>query len=311
MPEGWQYLRKQDAFLKDGTIFHENKNRILTWLCQDKIERVSAVFLTRRCGTIKVLTGQLEEKMLRLFIIAGAAGAALIAFMFIRAGRTNICRHEFAVLKEGCSQNLLFISDIHNRAVKEKDLLTGEEIDAVLIGGDLTESGTRTGVIDRNLARLASVGPLYFVWGNNDYQRRKVLQRLFQKYSVTELNNSSVPMGGGCWTLAGIEYRSLQLDSLTKALEKAASPVVLMSHGPDIKEELDSADNIKLVLAGHTHGGQIRLGFYAPAPLGGITVEKGVSILISNGYGTTKLPLRLGAPPQLHFIRLTEKKGAA
>jgi uncharacterized protein len=253
----------------------------------------------------------LEEKMLRLFIIAGAAGAVLIAFMFIQAGRTNICRHEFAVLHRGGSQNILFISDIHKRSVKEKDLLTDEVIDAVLIGGDLTESGARAALIEHNLSQLASVGPLYFVWGNNDYQRKKVLQRLFRKYSVTELNNSSVTMGGGCWTLAGIEDRSLQLDDLTKALENAAGPVVLMSHGPDIKEELHSAYNIKLVLAGHTHGGQIRLGFYAPAPLGGITVEKGVPILISNGYGTTKLPLRLGAPPQLHFIRLTEKKDSA
>ncbi len=249
--------------------------------------------------------------MLRLFIIVAAAGAALIVYMLNRAGRTNICRHEFAVLSEGCSQNILFISDIHKRSVQEKDLLTDDVIDAVLIGGDLTEAGSQTAFINQNLSQLASVGPLYFVWGNNDYQNRKVLQRLFRKYSVTELNNSSVSIGEGCWTLAGIEDRSLQRDNLALALENAASPVVLLSHGPDIKEELHSAYNIKLVLAGHTHGGQIRLGFYAPAPLGGITVEKGVPILISNGYGTTKLPLRLGAPPQLHFIRLTEKKDSA
>ena len=69
---------------------------------------------------------------------------------------------------------------------------------------------------------------------------------------------------------------------------------------------------VALTLAGHTHGGQIRLPFvppfWAPSAYGarfayGHIVEQGRHMIVSGGLGTSKVPLRLGMPPEI--VRVT------
>ncbi|MFP3813646.1 serine/threonine protein phosphatase, partial [Bacillus sp. SIMBA_005] len=57
-----------------------------------------------------------------------------------------------------------------------------------------------------------------------------------------------------------------------------------------------------LMIGGHLHGGQIRVGPYGVHPQGSYRQREGVMTLVSNGYGTTLLPLRLGAKPECHII---------
>lgn len=66
--------------------------------------------------------------------------------------------------------------------------------------------------------------------------------------------------------------------------------------------------HIGLVLSGHTHGGQIRLLGLGLKEKGSMReIKDDMYMLISNGYGTTGLPLRLSAPAQTHIITLTFK----
>ena len=68
----------------------------------------------------------------------------------------------------------------------------------------------------------------------------------------------------------------------------------------------------QLALCGHTHGGQVVLfnrALKSPSDYGekyrtGWKKENGVDIMISNGVGTSFLPVRLGARPQIHLITL-------
>ena len=69
-----------------------------------------------------------------------------------------------------------------------------------------------------------------------------------------------------------------------------------------------------LTLAGHTHGGQIRIPFiwphFVPSMYGaryayGHIVEGGRHMLVSGGLGCTKVPLRLGVPPEIVHLELS------
>ncbi|MFB8734342.1 hypothetical protein ACEQPO_11405 [Bacillus sp. SL00103] len=87
---------------------------------------------------------------------------------------------------------------------------------------------------------------------------------------------------------------------------------LLLVHEPDAALELDTIP-INLQLSGHTHGGQVQLPFYGPiltAPFGHTYVEGLYGsyqhrIYVNRGLGTTRLPLRFLAKPELTFFTLS------
>jgi hypothetical protein len=88
-------------------------------------------------------------------------------------------------------------------------------------------------------------------------------------------------------------------------------PVILLVHEPDIFTQVP--DRVTLTLAGHTHGGQIRLPLiwpaYVPSMYGarfayGHVVEQNRHLVISGGLGCTFVPARLGVPPEIVHIEL-------
>ena len=99
----------------------------------------------------------------------------------------------------------------------------------------------------------------------------------------------------------------------TLAKIKTDDPVVLMVHEPDIFPRVPP--RVALTLAGHTHGGQIRLPliwpYLVPSKYGaryayGHVVEDGRHLIVSGGLGTSIVPARLGVPPEILHIRLGE-----
>ena len=102
------------------------------------------------------------------------------------------------------------------------------------------------------------------------------------------------------------------VDDLSGTLAKIAddAPVILMVHEPDIFPEVP--DRVALTVAGHTHGGQVRLGGFAPIVpsrygtryLQGHIVEEGRHLVVSGGLGCSTLPIRFGVPPEIVLIEL-------
>ena len=75
---------------------------------------------------------------------------------------------------------------------------------------------------------------------------------------------------------------------------------------------VDVPDHVSLTIAGHTHGGQVRLPFvppvWTPSLYGarfayGHIVESGRHLIVSGGLGCSKVPVRLGVPPEI--VRIT------
>ena len=96
---------------------------------------------------------------------------------------------------------------------------------------------------------------------------------------------------------------------------RGADFVIFVSHIPDILPEtyrLPGGPFYQLALCGHTHGGQVSVAGkairsssdYGNRFLSGWYHENGVDIMVSNGVGTSGLPVRLGAKPQIHLITL-------
>lgn len=210
--------------------------------------------------------------------------------------------------------SIFFISDIHRRVISDKVIadVIGKT-DLVIIGGDLTEKGVPMKRVQKNIDKLKQLGPVYFVWGNNDYEVDfHALDVILLESGVKILYNTSVTFEseiGEKICLLGVDDLNQKHDRLDFALMDAEvdSFKILASHYPQITEKVKPEHGIRLVLSGHTHGGQIHLLGYSPYEQGKIKILKNTTVLISNGYGTTMLPLRLGAPAECHLLTL--KKG--
>ncbi|WP_081599660.1 metallophosphoesterase [Halalkalibacterium ligniniphilum] len=207
---------------------------------------------------------------------------------------------------------LFFISDIHRRQIS---LSIIEEIkgnvDVIIIGGDLLEKGVPLSRVENNLRLLRSIAPTYFVWGNNDYEGDvKKLDALLLENQIHVLANSLAvfEQNEDKLVLIGVDDIGQKRDNIEEAMTECPDGFhILISHNPLITKKLTSNIPIHLILSGHTHGGQIRILGWGLEKKGAIHFENSRVHLISNGYGTTSVPLRLGAPAETHLICLRTK----
>ena len=87
---------------------------------------------------------------------------------------------------------------------------------------------------------------------------------------------------------------------------------LLLAHNPETAERARrSCDAVDLIVAGHTHGGQVRLPGWGPVERKSAIYDAGLrrrpwtQVYTSRGVGSTLLPVRFGAPPEVALIELT------
>lgn len=220
---------------------------------------------------------------------------------------------------------ILFITDIHRRKLSHEKLLELDlKPDCILLGGDITEKGVPWDRVRSNLELLSRIAPVYGVHGNHDlYAGRQKLEALFNRTGLTLLKDKTIALkrAGESIALSGIMQPASRKHpySTFKGLAKKGQYHIVLVHDPIwvMGKRNISAD---LVLAGHTHGGQIILpllgavrleGFYKKYSAGWYTLTQKsystVRLLISRGFGTSHIPLRLGSPSELHLITLQKK----
>ena len=84
----------------------------------------------------------------------------------------------------------------------------------------------------------------------------------------------------------------------------------MMVHEPDVFARMP--DRVSITVAGHTHGGQIRLLGYAPVVPSrygtryayGHIIEEGRNMVVSGGLGCSGIPVRFGSPPEVVMLEL-------
>jgi uncharacterized protein len=259
----------------------------------------------------------------------GAAGAAVAADAFgIEAHRVLLSRHEVRVAGLPHSLHGLRIaqvSDVHfpgNQLAARAALehLDRERPDIVLLTGDMTESGQAmeevTSFAAQAKAPLATVALL----GNWEYRagvENGPALNAYRKAGVELLVNSSktIDVGGAPLTLVGLDDAVAGRPDLIGARRDVVpgGTEIWLVHSPIWAENAPAgtAERPVMLLAGHTHGGQIRIPLLPPVkPVGAGRFLEGwyrdtfAPLYVSRGVGTTGIPARFRCPAELPIFTL-------
>lgn len=215
---------------------------------------------------------------------------------------------------------VVLISDVHvagpdmppKRLERIVDQVNRLRPDLVLIAGDLVSDKALRTHSYKFADALAPLGRLkaarLAVLGNHDHWRdAPAARRALARAGVTLIENRAVRFKG--LTIAGLDDMYAGRPDPRLLRRKLAQPVILLTHSPQVVRILPPGE--RLVLAGHTHCGQIVLP--GIGPLGsllngkrgiacGIVHRKGRDFVVTAGLGTSIIPLRYGAPPDLWLL---------
>lgn len=289
--------------------------------------------------TILLITNYIRKVCLTIMLMMLAAAAVVaivlivVLFVFLsyryRLDEQTTELERLPASFEGT--NLVFISDIHRRVIPnrmiEKCIAAGGA-DLVLIGGDLRERNVPMERIRDNIKKLARIAPIYLVYGNHDYDGdMRDLEVMLAEERVRLLVNESVVLeqrDGSRIRLTGVDDPRTRRDRLSLALSEPEDGselcTIVLAHAPILATRLPDDAAIDLILAGHTHGGQIALPFMGPVlrretdspwirgwfqfPGKRTTGPQLTRLFVSCGFGTSGLPIRFMTPPELHRITL-------
>ncbi|MBB4823791.1 putative MPP superfamily phosphohydrolase [Sporosarcina luteola] len=256
------------------------------------------------------------KALVKLTGIFFLTASSLALYMFRNARQRNVSLHKLEIASEPENSKKLtvfFISDIHRRVIDKRlmqKIKKQGDIDAVIIGGDLAEQGVPIQRVEQNVRELASLGSaIYYIWGNNDREvGEAAIRTLIAKHQgiILDNENATIP-GHPSWCIAGTDDPSSNNVDVCSALKGTDQfeHLLLATHTPSLFRKVLEYKSPTVMLAGHTHGGQIRFGPYGMHEKGSFTIKNGTAQLISNGYGTSLLPLRLGAPPECHILHIS------
>lgn len=273
-------------------------------------------------------------------ILFGGAASACVAYGVIFEQfnlKLRILQLDFANLPPAFDgYAILHLSDLHltkfglleSRLVK---LLSDLEADLCVITGDITQTPDAAEAFRRICSSIRRREPtIYAVLGNSEHKPwtdTDLIVKAFSRENVQFLINSSqvVSCGSDRVVLVGVDDAYNCLDDVDLAFSGVDPDefVIFLTHCPSTTPKaIDRGAD--LILAGHTHGGQVRLpfvgvlwthmrankqlndGLYGPHRLAQILGRDcGNSVLFVNrGVGTSKIHVRFLCPPEIAYIRL-------
>jgi predicted MPP superfamily phosphohydrolase len=151
--------------------------------------------------------------------------------------------------------------------------------------------------------------PVYGCPGNHEYSSGISFRDCEAAFAAT----------GGAWLMDrnlvlqrhDLEIVGMGIVGLKDVPELTASRRLLLMHYPRVADYLDGR-RFDLILAGHSHGGQVRLPFW-----GALIVPRGVGrydlgyyktaggpLHVNSGIGTYRLPVRFNCPPEITLITI-------
>lgn len=272
-----------------------------------------------------------KAKTIFLIISALSLAALGIYSLYIEPWMITVKRYEIASEKIDVPVRIVFIADIQTDTIgpherRGLELVKMQKPDLILFGGDylqfpkgLEEEGIAA--LNRLLKEMDFDPPLgmFAVEGNHDIGL-KVWERIFEGTGIVIVKSSRtvfLEKSGNEIALTMLDFdasmRSNPKNSLSE--EKRNGFHVMLGHAPAFALGETDAD---LLLAGHTHGGQVQIPGLGPVITlspnlprrygsGLSELPGGSKLIVSNGLGMERgrAPrIRFNAPPQIVVIDL-------
>lgn len=228
------------------------------------------------------------------------------------------------------------VSDIHAGApyigLEKIDLMVSmilkQKPDMVLLPGDFVIQEVFGGsfIAPEDLAQrlkpLLLQTKVYAVLGNHDaWLDSKRVQAAFENAGIPVLEDRAIAIAKNqCqfWLVGLSDYTEGRLEYHEAfSMVPADAPTLAFTHNPDVFPDLSRA-RFSLLIAGHTHGGQVKLPWLGravvPSKYGeryaiGHVEESHRHLFVTPGIGTSILPVRFGVPPEISYLRLQSTEG--
>lgn len=202
------------------------------------------------------------------------------------------------------------------------DLVTASRPDLILNTGDFVMGENPLGKamtpehIASQLTCLHAPLGVYAVLGNNDHFHHggKAVQHALETGGTVVMENQirRIVQGAHPFWLMGLadKWRSEgQIEPLLAKVNDDA-PVIAFTHSPGIFPQIPP--RVSLLVAGHTHGGQVNLPILGRPALRYLGISRYAAghyseqtdLFVSTGIGTNNLAVRFGVPPEISLLTL-------
>jgi predicted MPP superfamily phosphohydrolase len=234
------------------------------------------------------------------------------------------------------------ISDLHLGTFKYSrsfisDVVTTvnqQEADMICFTGDIVNfHPNELDDFVRTLSKLKAKDGVYSVMGNHDYceydnhdtpeyaihdAEMLIQMESAMGWRMLHNENSFIKRGNDSIAVIGVENNGeppfKSYSDLPKALRGVGDSTfqLLLSHNPvHWRKEVLGSSNVDLMLAGHTHAMQLRIGGFSPSSFrykewGGLYREGSRALYVNTGTGGNFL-FRFGAWPEITIITLKKK----
>ncbi len=271
------------------------------------------------------------------YILGAAAGILAGYSIFVERTALGLTRLELSYSRLPRSFDgftILQISDLHishwwkNERQMEK-IVRSLDTDLLVFTGDNAVNSRGARLLKEFLNRVRPDHETYLIYGNTEnkgkYGRERQKDLNWKNLRVLVNEHVIIKRGDDKIVLAGVDDPFTRHDDVPKAFEGAPKDAfkILLAHAPSAAG--DAADaGVDLLLAGHTHGGQIRfpiigavyphihkykklvMGLYEGEKLNRILKRDAgeMRVYTSRGIGISNLPMRFLCPPEIAYITL-------
>ena len=211
------------------------------------------------------------------------------------------------------------ITDVHHSSVvpagdiaRAVSRLKDASPDIIVLGGDYVSFFDRQYIapVAELLAPLAQAPHGSFaVLGNHDDEREVPAALAARGFTVLKDQRTALTVRGERLDIAGIRFWTRTPGDIASVLKGTGGTTILIAHDPRRLAEAAALD-VQLVLAGHTHGGQVIVPAFGAIAgrkfpvLAGYATRGNTSLFVSRGVGTVYVPIRINCPPDVAVLTL-------
>lgn len=265
-----------------------------------------------------------------------AAIMAMIGLVYVYKGTKTIDVTTYQVISDKVSSEIkiALLTDLHSTEINDGNrqliqIIKDSKPDIICYSGDMINwSDTNYGTSLNLTKELVKIAPVYYGLGNHEYykyvEKNRDFMDMFREAGAIMLNNSyeTVDVNGnsidiGCICEAPEQYAKYKPDIVDR-MEESEHFKILLAHAPELYMGTLNDKMIDLALAGHAHGGQVRIpylgGLYTPDQgflpklTAGEHKYNKTTLIISRGLGDHTFVPRINNNPELVIINIKSNK---